>query len=182
VPGPALAWPGHSLPYRGRATPLHVLAFWGEGHAEAWLVLTDLEPRDSDASWYGLRSWIEQFFKDGKRGGWQWQHTRRTDPQRAERLWLAIAVATLWLLRVGGDDEVQEGSPKPTWPAELPSERPRGRRWRLVSVFARGWVVILVALLRQQRVPPGHLLPQPWPVIPDLPDVVEEPSEKRQVA
>ena len=27
------------------------------------------------------------------------------DPQRAERLWLAIAVATLWLLRVGGSAE-----------------------------------------------------------------------------
>jgi hypothetical protein len=67
-------------------------------------VLTDLAPELSDASWYGLRSWIEQFFKDGKRGGWQWQRTRMTEAARAERLWLGLAVATLWLVRVGGMD------------------------------------------------------------------------------
>ena len=27
-------------------------------------------------------------------GGWQWQRTRMTDPARAARLWLAVAVAT----------------------------------------------------------------------------------------
>lgn len=35
------------------------------------------------------------------RAGWQWQHTRMTDPQPAERLWLAVAVATLWRVREG---------------------------------------------------------------------------------
>ena len=44
----------------------------------------------------------EQGFKITKRGGWQWQRTRMTNPQRAARLWLAVAVATLWLLSVGG--------------------------------------------------------------------------------
>jgi len=37
---------------------------------------------------------MEQGFKRIKRGGWQWQYTRMTDPARAERLWLAIAIAT----------------------------------------------------------------------------------------
>ena len=58
-----------------------LLACWGEGHKEAWLILTDLPPAQGDASWYGLRSWIEQFFKDAKRGGWQWQQTRMTEPE-----------------------------------------------------------------------------------------------------
>ncbi len=31
----------------------------------------------------------------------------RTDPSRAERLWLAIAVATLWLVSVGGKADSQ---------------------------------------------------------------------------
>ena len=57
----------------------------------------------ADAAWYGLRVWIEQGFKLIKRGGWQWQRTRMTDPERAERLWLAVAVATLWLVSVGGE-------------------------------------------------------------------------------
>jgi hypothetical protein len=29
-----------------------------------------------------------------ERGGWQWQYTRMEDPARAERLWLALALAT----------------------------------------------------------------------------------------
>ena len=61
-----------------------------------------MAPSAGEACWYGLRAWIEQGFKITKRGGWQWQRTRMTDPQRAARLWLAVAVATLWLLSVGG--------------------------------------------------------------------------------
>ena len=59
------------------------------------------------ACWYGLRAWIEAGFKLTKRGGWQWQRTKMEDPRRASRLWLAIAVATLWVLAVGGEAEAQ---------------------------------------------------------------------------
>ena len=38
-----------------------------------------------------------------KRGGWGWHQTKMVDPERAERLWLAIAVATLWAVSVGGE-------------------------------------------------------------------------------
>lgn len=162
-----------------------LLAFWGEGHAEPWLVLTDLPPEGSDASWYGLRAWIEQFFKDGKRGGWQWQRTRMTDAARAERLWLALAVATLWLVRVGGEDEVASAEPLPDLP-ELAvvsaCGRPKARRWRLVSVFARGWVVIVVSLLQHERLPLGHLIPEPWPLVPRMPGPAQAQSEIKQVA
>jgi hypothetical protein len=159
-----------------------LLAFWGEGHAEAWLVLTDLAPEQSDASWYGLRSWIEQFFKDGKRGGWQWQRTRRTDPARAERLWLGLAVATLWRVRVGGVDEVAELGPLPELAVVSACVRPKARRWRLVSGFARGWVVLLVALVKHGRLPLGQLLPEPWPVVPRLPEPAQAQSETTKVA
>ena len=62
-----------------------------------------LPPEASTAGWYGLRAWIEQGFKITKRAGWQWQRTHMTKPERAARLWLAVAVATLWLLSVGGE-------------------------------------------------------------------------------
>src|SRR5213080_3738708 len=78
-------------------------ARWEEGYKDPWLILTDLAPEASDAGWYGLRAWIEQGFKITKRAGWQWHRTRMTDPARAARLWLAVAVATLWLLSVGGE-------------------------------------------------------------------------------
>lgn len=177
-------WRGRGTAFATTAKQLEctLLAFWGDGHEEPWLVLTDLAPEMSDASWYGLRGWIEQFFKDGKRGGWQWQHTRMSDPRRAERLWLALAVATLWLVRVGGADEVGEGRPLPALEVVSGWCRPQARRWRLVSVFARGWVVILVALLEPGRLPWGRMLPEPWPVVPSIPGPADAQSEMRKVA
>ena len=49
----------------------------------------------TDATLYACRDWIEQGFRGLKRAGWQWQRTRRTDPVRAGRHWLVMAVATL---------------------------------------------------------------------------------------
>jgi hypothetical protein len=109
---------------------------------------------------------IEQGFKITKRGGWQWQRTRMGDPQRAARLWLAVAVATLWLLSVGGAAE--ETIPKGTL-LPLPTDgvlvaRPRqATQLRLVSVFRQGWMTILVALFNQRCLPLGRFVPEPWP-------------------
>ena len=89
-----------------------------------------------------------------------------TDPQRAARLWLAVAVATLWLLRVGGMAE--ETIPVGTVLA-LPAHGASGfsprqaTQLRLVSVFRQGWMTILVALRNHHRLPLGRFLPEPWP-------------------
>jgi hypothetical protein len=40
-----------------------------------------------------LQAWSEQGFKIAQRGGWQWQRPRMTDPERAARVGLAVAVA-----------------------------------------------------------------------------------------
>src|ERR671922_63644 len=80
-----------------------LLARWEAQYAEPWLIVTDLAPEVADVAWYGMRTWIECGFKDSKRGGWQWQQTKMTDPERASRHWLAIAVATLWVVSVGGE-------------------------------------------------------------------------------
>src|SRR5262249_19563034 len=79
-----------------------LLAQWEVGYRDPWLIVTDLPPSQAQAAWYGIRSWIEAGFKDLKRGGWHWQQTAMTDPARAERLWLVLAVATLWVVSVGG--------------------------------------------------------------------------------
>jgi hypothetical protein len=109
---------------------------------------------------------IEQGFKITKRGGWQWQRTRMTDPQRAARLWLAVAVATLWLLSVGGmaEDTLPVSTLLPLTNADGPPSRPRQATClRLVSIFRQGWITILVALLNQRRLPVGRFVPEPWP-------------------
>ena len=168
VPQPGTQWVGQGTAFQGPRRRLNctLLGRWDEGYADPWLVLTDLTPSAGDACWYGLRAWIEQGFKITKRGGWQWQHTRMSDPQRAARLWLAVAVATLWLLSVGAaaEETVPEGTLL-SLPADgLPEARPRqATQLRLVSVFRHGWITILVALCNQRRLPLGRFAPEPWP-------------------
>src|SRR5207249_2844243 len=115
--------------------------------------------------WYGLRAWTPREFKVSQRGGWQWQRTRMTDPQRAARLWLAVAVATLWLVRVGGaaDATLAKGTLADLGPAlAVPRRQRRATSARLVGVFRRGWL-LLVALLGHAQLPFGVLVPEPWP-------------------
>lgn len=168
VPQPDTQWVGEGTAFQGPRCRLNctLLARWDEGYRDPWLLLTDLAPSAGEACWYGLRAWIEQGFKITKRGGWQWQRTRMNDPQRAARLWLAVAVATLWLLSVGGVAE--ETLPASTLLplADCDGPTPRSRRatqLRLVSVFHRGWITILVALLNYRRLPQGRFVPDPWP-------------------
>ena len=91
-----------------------------------------------------------------------------SEPQRAARLGLAVAVATLGLLRGGG--RAEETVPVSTLlplPADgLPTSRPRrATQLRLVSVFRQGWITLLGALLNHHRLPLGHFVPEPWPRI-----------------
>ena len=168
----------------GRALTRHqgggtLLARWEEGDQDPGLILTDRPPEASDAGWYGLRAWIAQGLKSTKRAGWQWHRTRMSAPDRAARLWLAVAVATWGLLR-GGEaaDETLPASTRLDVTALCPS-RPRTRRatrLRLVSVFRQGWVALLVALLRQEPLPEGHVVPEPWPAVPAWEEATCEPQ------
>ncbi len=67
------------------------------------MIVADVEPAQAIDLWYGMRSSIKGGSKDTKRGGWGWHQTKMVDPKRAERLWLVIAVATLWAVSVGGE-------------------------------------------------------------------------------
>jgi hypothetical protein len=171
APQPGTSWRGTGLAFTRNQVPCTLLARWEAGYKAPWLILTDLAPEASDAGWYGLRAWIEQGFKITKRAGWQWHRTRMRAPDRAARLWLAVAVATLWLLSGGG--EADATMPASTlldvtgWGPERPRTR-RATRLRLVSVFRQGWVRLLVALLRQEPLPQGRLEPEPWPAVPPL--------------
>ncbi len=168
VPQPGTQWVGAGTAFQGPRRRLNctLLARWDAGYADPWLLLTDLAPSAGEACWYGLRAWIEQGFKITKRAGWQWQRTRMSDPQRAARLWLAVAVATLWLLSVGGmaEETIPESTLLPLADDAFPASRPRrATHLRLLSVFRRGWIAILAALLNQRRLPLGRFKPEPWP-------------------
>ena len=143
-----------------------LLARWDEGYADPWLVLTDLAPEAANVVWYSMRTWIEGGFKDTKRGGWQWHQTKMTDPARASRFWLAIAVATLWVVSVGGQaDATEPCSGLETLPEQHIARRTATKRSRprLQSCFAQGLRRIFVAVLHRRRLPMGRFLPEPWP-------------------
>ena len=131
VPKVGQRWQGRGVafPKKAHATArLHALGLLGAGHDEPWFVLTDLGPDQSEGLWYGMRAWIEHGFKLLKHGGWQWQKTRMTDPERASRLWLVLAVATRYVLAVGGEAESAEIEVE-TLPEMVPAEprKPRDR-------------------------------------------------------
>jgi hypothetical protein len=70
------------------------------------VVVTDLDEKAANAAWYQMRFWIEDEYKDHKSGGWGWEQTKMTDPERAERQWLARAVAMHIAVLVGGQEEL----------------------------------------------------------------------------
>jgi hypothetical protein len=167
VPVVGQRWQGRGTAFTSKDTQLEctLLGCWGAGHQEAWLVLTDLPPQAAEACWYGLRAWIEQGFKRLKSGGWQWQYTRMADPERAERLWLAIALATWWLLSVGGEAEAEVLAE--TMPPVPGAARRQGSGWRLMGIFRLGWNRIMAALLNHEPLPMGHGCPEAWPNWPE---------------
>ena len=77
--------------------------------AERIAVLSDQPAGPARLRAYGKRMLIEQSFKEDKSGGFDLDHTRLLNPQRLERLLLAVALATLWAHELG--EYVLRGGP-----------------------------------------------------------------------
>jgi hypothetical protein len=162
-----------------------LLARWEPGYTDPWLVLTDLPPEAADVAWYGLRTWIECSYKDMKRGGWHWEQTKMTDPARAERLWLAMALATLLVVSVGVHDEAL--APHPVLDQLPPTHIARRRKGthpprRQISCFQRGRLLVLAAFAHGRPLPPMALIPEPWPKSLDTANDVSSPAPPQQHA
>ena len=164
---PGSTWAGGVTCFANNSIHATLLACWETHHKEPWLIVTDLSPDLACASWYSLRSWIEDLFKDIKRDGWQWQKTRMSDPVRASRLWLALAVATLWVVSVGGEADAHLPA---THLDLLPSHHIARRtnkhsiKPRTLSCFSRGLIEIFSALVHNRSMAIGSFFPEPWPL------------------
>lgn len=156
-------WAGRVTCFRGHDSQVDctVLVRWDAQHTDPWLVVTDLAPEGAEAVWYGMRMWIEADFRLTKRGGWHWERTKMSEPARAERMWLAMAVATVWVVAVGG--EADETQPASSLPDEVEEIGLATRAARGLSCFRRGMIVILVAICTQAPLPLGRFIPEPWP-------------------
>jgi hypothetical protein len=148
-----------------------VLIRWEKGYEEKLVVVTDLDEKESNAAWYQMRFWIEDEYKDHKSGGWGWEQTKMMDPERAERQWLARAVAMQMAVLVGGQEEAEEQEQKRRATKKQkgkrrvgrppkPIQRPRGREQ---SVLVRGQQTMHAAVLRGEEIPSGHVVTEEWP-------------------
>ena len=165
VAKPGYAWVGQATVFSDDARQSGtVIIVWGIGHKQRWVLLTDLPPWAVKDSWYGLRMWIELGFRALKSLGWQWQHTRRTDPERVTRHWLVLAVATLWVLGCGTREADAEQLGVLPGRLRVPPHLPAPCGWGSVSLFQRG----LSAACRQLG--HGRIWQQLWLRPSDLPD------------
>lgn len=148
-----------------------VLMRWEKGYEEKLVVVTDLDEKEANAAWYQMRFWIEDEYKDHKSAGWGWEQTKMTDPQRAERQWLARAVAMQMAVLVGGQKEGEEQERKRRAQKRLKGKQRVGRppkpicrpRAREQSVLLAGQQAIEAAVIRGEEIPQGHVMTEEWP-------------------
>jgi Transposase DDE domain len=148
-----------------------VLIRWEKGYEEKLVVVTDLDEKEANAAWYQMRFWIEDEYKDHKSGGWGWEQTKMTDPKRAERQWLARAVAMQMAVLLGGLEEATEQERKRRAANKLKGKRRVGRppkpvgrpRAREQSVLMAGQQSIQAAVMRGEEIPVGHVVSEEWP-------------------
>jgi hypothetical protein len=80
---------------------VHLVAIWDHDEAEAWLLITNHTDSKQVREIYAARFWIEEMFSDNKSRGLNLESTRITDPDRLERLLVAVTLAYLWSMQVG---------------------------------------------------------------------------------
>jgi hypothetical protein len=163
VQNTGMKWSGDVTCFKSNPLDCTLLASWDEGYKEPWLILTDLEPKQGDVLWYGFRSWIESSYRDFKSDGWQWHKTRLQEPSRAERLWLAMAVATLWTLTLGSDQQsyfYETEKNKPALDNEGKQKSESKKTNRIISCFLQGLINIVANLLCGKGIFLNRLYPQ----------------------
>ena len=77
------------------------LAVWASTEDEPWLLISDAREPALMESIYRQRFWIEEMFSDHKSRGLNLEATRMTDPDRLQRLLVAVTLAYLWIMEVG---------------------------------------------------------------------------------
>jgi hypothetical protein len=150
VPHPGTSWSGQLTCFKTNPIDCTLLARWEQPYQDPWLILTDLPPGEASVLWYGLRCWIECSFRDFKSDGWQWHKTRLSEPGRAERHWLAMAVATLWMVFSGAEVDATTSAPPllPLLPQGITNtHHTSSSPPRQLSCFLEGFLTLLADLL-----------------------------------
>lgn len=169
--GPGRYYVGRGHLFKTKPLKCTLVALWEEGYAAPWLLMTDLPPERCQGRFYGLRSWIEQGFRTMKSGAYHCERLRVEEPERAERIFLVMAVSLLWTHAVGGTEVAAEE------PCGLSALFQHGVR-RELGVHRLGWIVLLVAAIQGEPLPlPARLFAAARPVVPpEIKIVLKLPS------
>lgn len=144
--------------FKGNPIRCQLILQWESQSESPCLIVTNLLVTQIQHNAYTLRYWIECGFKDFKRGLFHWEQTKMTCPKRAERLWLVMSVAMLWLTRIGDTARTTN-----RWQ----SLRQAHPNLRTLSAPVLGWIDMLLALIQQRPVQHRTLRPYPWTLVPD---------------
>ena len=145
---------------------------WERGYEEPICVVSDLPLSQAKTAWYQLRFWIEDEYKDGKRGWFHWEHSKMTKPERASRLWLVLAIAMQKAVLLGGALEAQEQEAQRKKRRDSGKKRRRGRplvalqrpRGREQSVLMRGVMAMRAKETGGHKgLPAGRVRSEPLP-------------------
>jgi hypothetical protein len=71
-----------------------ILGCYEVEHKEGWCLVTNYP--GATCRGYALRMWVEACFKDLKSGSWNWHLSCLREASRVERLWLVMALSTLF--------------------------------------------------------------------------------------
>jgi len=109
-----------------RSVWAHTAAVWRVKYQEPWLLVSNLDLGLELADLYAKRMHVETLFRDAKSGAFEWELSRVLQPERAQRLLLAIMLA-VWCGVLLGEASIRAG--------EIPAY---GRRDHAVSLLRRG--------------------------------------------
>lgn len=106
---PGSRWHGEAQVFRGAGwLRTYVTVLWRASMREAWCLVTNAP--DVPGHWYAARNWQEQSFRDLKSGGWRWNLSHVRQPDHADRLLLALALAYAWMISLG-TQAIRAGTP-----------------------------------------------------------------------
>ena len=172
VKRPAGQWRGRGvLSETGVRLQATLLVRWEVGYEEPICVVTDLAVAQGQAAWYQMRFWIEDEYKDGKRGWFHWEHSKMKEPGRASRLWLVLGIVLQKAILVGSELEAREQAEQARRRKKrrggrvgrpcTPERRPRGREQ---SVLMRGVMAMRAAESGRGKIfPTGQIRAEPLP-------------------
>jgi DDE family transposase len=102
VGGPGQRWGGPVATFKAvgwRQANLTIV--WPRRYEQPWLLLSDRDAGPARVAEYRRRAHVEASYQDWKTRGWDLEGSKLTDPNRLNRLLLALVLASWWCLLLG---------------------------------------------------------------------------------